>query len=298
MRIKPKLILSPRYTDDGNVIAKCALKEDFEVIRPSSYHIDNSSNQINCCNTVIYAGSLFAEYAAQQLGIKLRAPSYSFLPSLSPELLKRGVSLVPLGDLQEKPNIFKDLFIKPVDEKTFPAKVYSEASDIPGLEYLDTNSLALVSDVVEWSSEIRLFVLDGKPVTGSFYSVSGVPVFTELNAEVWKDVDYLFFNLREQVSREELRATVIDVGYIKDRGLAVIEANPAWASGLYACDPYKAFEVIRESCGCLSSGYYYLSESFQKAMGDVGERFDREIFSAINEMSVGVDSVDKKDNMR
>lgn len=298
MRVKPKLILSPRYTDDGNVIAKCALEEDFEILRPSSYRIDTTLKHFTPRSTVVYAGSLFAEYVAQQLGLKLVSPSFDFLPSLSPELLKRSVSKVSLKDIKESPGTYGNLFIKPVDEKTFPAKVYSSALDIPGLEYLDPCDYALVSDVVEWSSEIRLFVLEGKPITGSFYSVSGMPVFTNLNAEVWKDIDYLFSFLREQVPYEDLRATVIDVGYITGKGLAVIESNPAWASGLYACDPFKAFQVIKESCGCLSSGYYYLSESSQKAMGEVQARLDSFIFTAIDELSTTIESVDNKDGMR
>jgi len=35
------------------------------------------------------------------------------------------------------------------------------------------------------------------------------------------------------------------VGHIKDRGWAVVEANAAWGSGLYGCDPVKVLEVLR-----------------------------------------------------
>ncbi len=43
-------------------------------------------------------------------------------------------------------------------------------------------------------------------------------------------------------------AIVLDFGIIKEKGWALIEANPAWCSGLYACDAEKALEVIVESC--------------------------------------------------
>ena len=44
------------------------------------------------------------------------------------------------------------------------------------------------------------------------------------------------------------KAVVLDFGIIKGKGWALIEANPAWCSGLYACDAEKALEVIVKSC--------------------------------------------------
>jgi hypothetical protein len=37
---------------------------------------------------------------------------------------------------------------------------------------------------------------------------------------------------------------VIDLGYIEDRGWAVIEANESWFSGVYGCDPFAVLETI------------------------------------------------------
>ena len=42
-------------------------------------------------------------------------------------------------------------------------------------------------------------------------------------------------------------AVVIDMGRIKGKGWAVIEANAAYSSGLYGCDPIKAIEVIQKA---------------------------------------------------
>lgn len=41
---------------------------------------------------------------------------------------------------------------------------------------------------------------------------------------------------------------VIDVGAIEGRGSAVVEANPAWASGLRDADPAAVLEMLR---GCV-----------------------------------------------
>ena len=43
-------------------------------------------------------------------------------------------------------------------------------------------------------------------------------------------------------------AFVLDVGEIKGRGWAVVEANPAWAAGIYGCDPIEILPVLQRSC--------------------------------------------------
>ncbi|REC41208.1 hypothetical protein DRF69_16010 [Chryseobacterium sp. 5_R23647] len=52
----------------------------------------------------------------------------------------------------------------------------------------------------------------------------------------------------QQYSETLSKAIVLDFGIIKGKGWALIEANPAWCSGLYACDAEKVLEVIVESC--------------------------------------------------
>jgi len=43
-------------------------------------------------------------------------------------------------------------------------------------------------------------------------------------------------------------AGVLDVGEIEGGGWAVVEANPAWASGLYDCKPARILHVLRRAC--------------------------------------------------
>jgi hypothetical protein len=40
-------------------------------------------------------------------------------------------------------------------------------------------------------------------------------------------------------------AVVVDIGRIAGRGWAIIEANAAWGSGLYGCDPDRVLAVLR-----------------------------------------------------
>jgi hypothetical protein len=43
--------------------------------------------------------------------------------------------------------------------------------------------------------------------------------------------------------------SVIDVGRIPGKGWAIIETNPAWASGLYGCDPVAALKIMEKAMG-------------------------------------------------
>jgi hypothetical protein len=43
-------------------------------------------------------------------------------------------------------------------------------------------------------------------------------------------------------------AVVIDVGIIEGRGWAVLEANAAWCSGIYGCDPAEVLRVVERAC--------------------------------------------------
>ena len=44
-------------------------------------------------------------------------------------------------------------------------------------------------------------------------------------------------------------AIVLDVGRIEGRGWAVVELNPAWSSGLYACDAAGVLRVLPRASG-------------------------------------------------
>jgi hypothetical protein len=63
----------------------------------------------------------------------------------------------------------------------------------------------------------------------------------------------VFEELREKFAVYCIRKpSVIDIGRIRGRGLAIIETNQAWASGLYGCDPMAALKVMEASCERIS----------------------------------------------
>lgn len=61
-------------------------------------------------------------------------------------------------------------------------------------------------------------------------------------AATWLD---LFLHLGRGKSIRQF--VVLDIGTISGRGWAVVEANAAWGSGIYGCDPMEVLGVIRHA---------------------------------------------------
>jgi hypothetical protein len=86
--------------------------------------------------------------------------------------------------------------------------------------------------------------MDGKAHTGSLYARYG-----ETEEEDATPQEFAAAKTTAEAAAAFInRAVVIDTGYIEGRGWAVVEANPAWASGLYLCDATAALAVVAGAC--------------------------------------------------
>jgi len=109
----------------------------------------------------------------------------------------------------------------------------------------------LAAEPVRWEVEFRCFVLDRTVRAVSPYWRDGASA--EGPDGEWEDP-------RTDAAREfaaaavtdpvvELPpAVVVDVGLVTGRGWAVVEANAAWGSGIYGCDPAEVLAVVRRAC--------------------------------------------------
>ncbi|PSB51141.1 ATP-grasp domain-containing protein, partial [Chamaesiphon polymorphus] len=193
---------------------------------------------------VLYLEGLFGQTLAAQFGLRLLEPPLDWLPNLPAEFRKRRVSLSTLGACR---GMVEPAFIKPPNDKSFPARVYTGAQ-LP-IEY-DRDTPVLVAEVVAWEQEFRCFILDRQIRTISIYLRNGelqrqrdfAASDAEL-AEVKSFVDLLLADRRIDLPR----TAVLDVGVIHDRGWAVVEQNDAWGSGIYGCDPVRVLEVLRSA---------------------------------------------------
>lgn len=198
---------------------------------------------------VPYGSQTFCEVIAQQMNWTLKANSFDWLAKLPPEYLKRKVEFMTLGEAKK---IQETKFIKPADDKVFQAGVYAPGTLVIH-ESIPDNTPTLVSDVVEFDLEYRTFCAHSQPKTWSnyvFFDNIADPRYWHMvsmeDEDPYDFVSNLLFDIG--IDGPVTMPSVIDVGRIRGKGMAIIETNQAWASGIYGCDPGRVLDVLEASC--------------------------------------------------
>lgn len=240
------LLLSPRHTPDSQLIWSAAVKnEHYDIYRYKSltdYHPEWMTRKINQGVPVTFYGeTLFCRKIAGELGITLQELPNDWLKQLPRELLNRQLQYgsVALCEFLKYP-----CFIKPANDKHFPAQVWESYEQLkPFLPDFDIDVLA--SEPVRWEVEYRCFVNKGRLVDMSIYMKNHK--FADVSDD-GNDMEAASFVQGVLAITGVQMPTVIDIGKIEGRGWAVVEANPAWCSGIYNCDPDKVLNVIEDIC--------------------------------------------------
>jgi hypothetical protein len=243
----PTLVLPPRYTSDSIAVSKAAVRAGWGVERLGSWRVpDHLSGQ----EVVLYGEPLFAAVVAGDLGLSLLEPPAGWLAGLPREWTRRGVRFTTLAEAR---TLSGPAFVKPAEDKCFTARVYEAGRDLPGEGVLPGSTPVLVSDAVDWQVEFRCFSLDGEVLTLSPYWRDGRlaqaddgswPTAEEEQAEAGAFAEAVLCDPRASLPP----AVVLDVGVIRGEGWAVVEANAAWGSGVYGCDPDQVLRVVRRAC--------------------------------------------------
>jgi hypothetical protein len=139
-------------------------------------------------------------------------------------------------------------FVKPADEKSFPARVYAADEDIPATELHPAAAPVLLAEPVRWTSESRCFALDHAVTALSVYARDGERAEED---GAWPTSDAELAGARryaQEVPEDDSvafpPAVVLDVGVVAGRGWAVVETNAAWGAGVYGCDPGAVLPVL------------------------------------------------------
>lgn len=236
----PTLILTPRFTDDSQLLWRAALEAGWHVERLHGWRVPDELRTVS--EPVLYVEGLMAPMIAREFGLILREPPQDWLPRLPEEYRWREIQLMTLGQARQ---LRQPMFCKPPNDKSFPARVYG-GDELP--DYLPDSQPVLVAEPVNWLEEFRCFLLDRRVVTFSLYlrhgevqKEQGYYAPEEEQAQALRYVDQLLTDERVQLPR----AVVLDVGRIQDRGWAVVELNAAWGSGIYGCEPRQVLPVLR-----------------------------------------------------
>nr|WP_157597546.1 ATP-grasp domain-containing protein [Streptacidiphilus rugosus] len=207
-----------------------------------------------------YGGPLAADRflaSAPGCDLALLEPHDAWLAELPREFTGRRVELTTLSDAWGST---RPQFVKPPSDKQFPAAVYADGSRLPtGGERIDPDTPVLVSEVVTFAWEYRLFVLDGALVTASRYARFGRLDVAALGADPHEpEVRAFAASFLAACAGSLPSATVVDVGLVQDpdSGVdrwAVVEANMPWFAHSYAADPDSVLDVVLRATGPLGS---------------------------------------------
>jgi hypothetical protein len=240
------LILTPNLKEDAILVKKAAKSLGFDVfIAPSQWRLSQEMLcQILGQHGIVYGEAMFCEVIAQQLNWKLYSNSQDWLTKLPHKYVNRKISLTTMGAARKEQN---KMFIKPADDiKSFEAKVYMSGADLHPSNVLNDIPV-LISEEMNFTSEYRCFVKNRKVVSVCCYKYLNEANKKE-HYQFNNDLVIAFVN---DLLRDDAVAcapgAVIDVGKFKKEEFAVIEANPAYASGVYGCEIIGALEAIIES---------------------------------------------------
>ncbi|RUP65570.1 hypothetical protein SSPNP10_25010 [Streptomyces sp. NP10] len=190
----------------------------------------------------LHAGPSFADVVAPALGIALLEIPADWLARLPRALTQREIRAMPIGEAYR---LRRPAFVKSPNDKGIPALVYADGSRLPGPDAVDPATVVLVSDVMTFAVEYRLFLLDGAVHTAGQYAEAGRLRLGPPGLAA------LAFG-REVLAAAGDRlpsAVVVDIGRDDDGRWAVIEANAAWASGCYGVDPDRALDTVLRAAG-------------------------------------------------
>jgi hypothetical protein len=241
----PTLVLPPRYTPDTIAVGRAAQTVGWSVERLPSWRVPD---WLRGQDVVLYGEPLFAAVVADDLGLALLEPSFDWLATLATEYRQREVRFATLGEARQ---LHQPAFVKPADDKCFLAAVFPSGQQLPGEDILPSGTPVLIAEPVEWEVEFRCFVLERKVLAVSVYLQHGQ--LAQSPDGSWTDdrTEQARIFAQDVVSDNSVAvppAVVVDVGIIEGRGWAVVEANAAWGSGVYGCDPAAILHVLRRAC--------------------------------------------------
>jgi hypothetical protein len=245
------LLLSPNRYRDSIAVEAAAHRAGWTSIRLDS--LDFLDETIGpTTSTALYGEPRFGEHVSAWLDLELLAPADDWLCTLPVRYTRRQTSALLLEEVSRTDG---PRFIKPASyrDKRFRGTVYSSVDQIPGRSSLKASLAVLVSEPVFWEVEYRCFVLESEVIAYCPYFRNGRlnvnadaawPSDRKETAEAVRFAEALL----DDVAVSLPPAVVVDIGRIRGRGWAVVEANPAWASGIYGCEPAQILPVLRGAC--------------------------------------------------
>ena len=119
------LLLSPRFTPDSIALREAALQRGWRVERLPNWR---APDWLRGQDLAVYGEPLFADVVADTLGLALLEPPLDWVTRLPMRYRRRRVYFSNLAEARRHD---RPAFIKPADDKCFPAAVYASGSALP-----------------------------------------------------------------------------------------------------------------------------------------------------------------------
>lgn len=244
------LVLPPQLTTSARRLRTTALRRGLRVVEATASAVSAGAGRPEWAASTggdahavhLHAGPSFADVVAPALGIALLEAPADWLARLPRGLTQREIRAMPLGEAYR---LRRPAFVKSPNDKGIPALVYADGSRLPGPDAVDPATVVLVSDVMAFTVEYRLFLLDGAVHTAGQYAEAG-----RLRLGPPGLAALAFGREVLAAAGDGLpSAVVIDIGRDDQGRWAVIEANAAWASGCYGVDPGRALDTVLRAAG-------------------------------------------------
>ncbi|MGC5021297.1 ATP-grasp domain-containing protein [Micromonospora sp. DT47] len=244
------LVLPPRPDSTAELLAESARRRGLAVEPLPSSAVPARLRR--AVGGHLYGGPIFAGVVAADLDLALLEPADDWLARLPYEYTRRDITLTTLGEARWSRT---PMFVKPPRDKTLTAGVYADGTRLPGNERYPAGTPVLVSEIVTFLVEYRLFVLDATVHAASRYATNGRldPAPLDACAHRAAVLDFAA-GLLDACADSLPSAVVVDVGLASnaDRGdehWAVVEANMAWFSTSYAANPDQVLDVVLRAAG-------------------------------------------------
>lgn len=239
----PSLAVYSRYTPSTRALLRTASALGWTTARVEERLPDEL---VQADSLAIFSTPPLAYELASQAGRRLLSCPLGWEASLGEPYLRRKLRSAPLAEIEAPRD--EPFFLKPALSKSFEPAVYVY-EDLAALA-VSEDAQVLLSEPVRFECELRFFVARGRVAASAFTHLQHERLKPRSSVPPSAHREALEFvtRLLEDDSLSLPPGFVLDVGQIEGRGWAVVEANEAWASGLYGCDPADVLPVLLACC--------------------------------------------------
>jgi hypothetical protein len=196
------------------------------------------------------AGGFAARMQRAGLALRLCAPGQTWLSGLDSSLTGRRIETGTLGEIPHDTIVYA----KPAEAKIrgFVSAKYTkqQIEDIYVAENVPSETILQWSvDILNINHEHRFFVANREIMAGSPYYVDSVVYKAGMTSPFSDAAKEFALDAIKELKDNQPPSYTLDVGRNERTGeWLIIEANPAWSSGLYGCNPAGVIDALDVAC--------------------------------------------------